>query len=205
VRTAAARPVAIAPRLPRRQVTLAIAVLLALIFSKYFYLASLSTYYTFFLMERFGISAQDAQIHLFLFLGSVALGTLVGGPVGDRFGRKYVIWVSILGVLPFTLLLPHVDLFWTSVLSVVIGLILSSAFSAILVYATGQRRHGRGPVLRLRLRHGRPRRGAARRARRCQRHRIRLSAVRVPAGNRPAHGFPAEPASPRGARRGLTS
>jgi len=122
--------------LPRRQVIVAIAVLLALIFSKYFYLASLNTYYTFYLMERFGLAAQDAQIHLFLFLGAVALGTLVGGPVGDRFGRKYVIWVSILGVLPFTLLLPHADLFWTSALSVVIGLILSSAFSAILVYAT---------------------------------------------------------------------
>ena len=121
--------------LPRRKVVIAIAVLLALIFSKYFYLASLSTYYTFYLMERFALTAQDAQIHLFYFLGAVALGTLVGGPVGDRFGRKYVIWVSILGVLPFTLLLPHVDLFWTSVLSVVIGLILSSAFSAILVYA----------------------------------------------------------------------
>jgi len=125
-----------ASRLPRRQVVIAIGVLLALIFSKYFYLASLSTYYTFYLMERFALTAQDAQIHLFLFLGAVALGTLVGGPVGDRFGRKYVIWVSILGVLPFTLLLPHADLFWTSVLSVVIGLILSSAFSAILVYAT---------------------------------------------------------------------
>jgi FSR family fosmidomycin resistance protein-like MFS transporter len=125
-----------ASSLPRRQIVIAISVLLALIFSKYFYLASLSTYYTFYLMERFALTAQDAQIHLFLFLGAVALGTLVGGPVGDRFGRKYVIWVSILGVLPFTLLLPHADLFWTSVLSVVIGLILSSAFSAILVYAT---------------------------------------------------------------------
>jgi len=125
-----------AASLPRRQVVIAIGVLLALIFSKYFYLASLSTYYTFYLMERFALTAQDAQIHLFFFLGAVALGTLVGGPVGDRFGRKYVIWVSILGVLPFTLMLPHADLFWTSVLSVVIGLILSSAFSAILVYAT---------------------------------------------------------------------
>jgi FSR family fosmidomycin resistance protein-like MFS transporter len=124
-----------ASALPRRKVVIAIAVLLALIFSKYFYLASLGTYYTFYLMERFALTAQNAQIHLFYFLGAVALGTLVGGPVGDRFGRKYVIWVSILGVLPFTLLLPHVDLFWTSVLSVVIGLILSSAFSAILVYA----------------------------------------------------------------------
>jgi len=121
--------------LPRGKVVLAIAVLLTLIFSKYFYLTSLSTYLTFYLMERFGVSAQSAQIHLFLFLGSIALGTLVGGPVGDRIGRKYVIWVSILGVLPFSLLLPHVDLFWTSVLTVIIGLILSSAFSAILVYA----------------------------------------------------------------------
>ena len=125
-----------ASSLPRRTIVVAIGVLLLLIFSKYFYLASLNTYYTFYLMERFALTAQDAQIHLFLFLGAVALGTLVGGPVGDRFGRKYVIWVSILGVLPFTLLLPHADLFWTSVLSVVIGLILSSAFSAILVYAT---------------------------------------------------------------------
>jgi len=127
--------VARAPGLPQRQIVLAISVLLALIFSKYFYLASLNTYYTFYLMERFALTAQDAQFHLFLFLGSVALGTLVGGPVGDRIGRKYVIWVSILGVLPFTLALPHANLFWTSVLSIVIGLILSSAFSAILVYA----------------------------------------------------------------------
>ena len=127
--------VARAPALPQRQIVLAISVLLALIFSKYFYLASLNTYYTFYLMERFGLTAQSAQFHLFLFLGSVALGTLVGGPVGDRIGRKYVIWASILGVLPFTLALPHADLFWTSVLSIVIGLILSSAFSAILVYA----------------------------------------------------------------------
>jgi len=127
--------VARAPALPQRQIVLAISVLLALIFSKYFYLASLNTYYTFYLMERFALTAQDAQFHLFLFLGSVALGTLVGGPVGDRIGRKYVIWVSILGVLPFTLALPHASLFWTSVLSIVIGLILSSAFSAILVYA----------------------------------------------------------------------
>jgi FSR family fosmidomycin resistance protein-like MFS transporter len=127
--------VARSPELPKQKVVLAIGVLLALIFSKYFYLASLNTYYTFYLMERFGMTAQDAQLHLFLFLGSVALGTLVGGPIGDRIGRKYVIWASILGVLPFTLALPHTNLFWTSVLSIVIGLILSSAFSAILVYA----------------------------------------------------------------------
>ncbi|HEX6834262.1 MAG TPA: MFS transporter [Rudaea sp.] len=131
-------PAAHAPvqALPTKKVALAIGVLLVLIFSKYFYLASLNTYYTFYLMERFGVTAQSAQIHLFLFLGAIALGTLVGGPIGDRFGRKYVIWVSILGVLPFTLLLPHANLFWTGALTVVIGLILSSAFSAILVYAT---------------------------------------------------------------------
>ena len=121
--------------LPKRQVVMAVGILLVLIFSKYFYLASLNTYLTFYLMDKFHVTAQNAQVHLFYFLGAVALGTLVGGPMGDRFGRKYVIWVSILGVLPFTLLLPHVDLFWTSVLTVVIGLILSSAFSAILVYA----------------------------------------------------------------------
>jgi FSR family fosmidomycin resistance protein-like MFS transporter len=121
--------------LPRGKIALAITILLVLIFSKYFYLASLNTYLTFYLMEKFHITAQSAQVHLFYFLGAVALGTLVGGPIGDKFGRKYVIWFSILGALPFTLLLPHVDLFWTSVLIVTIGLILSSAFSAILVYA----------------------------------------------------------------------
>jgi FSR family fosmidomycin resistance protein-like MFS transporter len=125
----------VAHGLPRGQVRRAIAVLLALIFSKYFYLASLYSYYTFYLIERFHVDVQSSQIYLFVFLGAVALGTLIGGPVGDRIGRKYVIWASILGVLPFTLALPHVDLFWTVVLSVVIGLILSSAFSAILVYA----------------------------------------------------------------------
>jgi FSR family fosmidomycin resistance protein-like MFS transporter len=134
VRKATTAPATASP-LPRGQVRLAIAILLALIFSKYFYLASLNTYYTFYLMERFGLTAQNAQIHLFLFLGAVALGTLVGGPIGDRFGRKYVIWVSILGVLPFTLLLPHANLFWTGLLTVPIGLILASAFPAIVVYA----------------------------------------------------------------------
>ncbi len=106
-----------------------------LIFSKYFYLASISSYYTFYLMHKFGVSVQNAQAHLFVFLFSVAAGSLIGGPIGDRIGRKWVIWASILGVAPFTLLLPHADLFWTGVLTVVIGLILSSAFSAILVYA----------------------------------------------------------------------
>ena len=117
------------------RVAAAIAILLALIFSKYFYLASLTSYYTFYLIGRFHISVQNAQIHLFIFLGAVAAGTIIGGPIGDRIGRKYVIWCSILGVLPFTLLLPYANLFWTGVLSVVIGVILASAFSAILVYA----------------------------------------------------------------------
>jgi FSR family fosmidomycin resistance protein-like MFS transporter len=112
-----------------------IIVLLVLVFSKYIYLTSLTSYYTFFLIHRFHVSVQSAQIHLFAFLGAVAAGTFVGGPVGDRFGRKYVIWGSILGVLPFTLALPYASLFWTTVLSVVIGFVLASAFSAILVYA----------------------------------------------------------------------
>ena len=104
-------------------------------FSKFFYLASLISYYTFYLMNRFHLTVHGAQIHLFVFLGAVAAGTFIGGPVGDRIGRKYVIWCSILGVLPFTLVLPYANLFWTSILSVIIGLILASAFSAILVYA----------------------------------------------------------------------
>jgi FSR family fosmidomycin resistance protein-like MFS transporter len=139
-RTGAARPArgqdaaTHRPVAPRR-VALAMVILLALIFSKYFYLASLTSYYTFYLISRFHVSVQNAQIHLFVFLGAVAAGTLIGGPVGDRIGRKAVIWGSILGVLPFTLLLPHVNLLWTGVLTVVIGLILASAFSAILVYA----------------------------------------------------------------------
>jgi FSR family fosmidomycin resistance protein-like MFS transporter len=119
----------------RKHVTTAMAVLLALIFSKYFYLASLSSYYTLYLISRFHVSVQNAQIHLFVFLGSVALGTILGGPLGDRIGRKYVIWGSILGVLPFTLILPHANLLWTGVLTVPIGLILASAFPAIVVYA----------------------------------------------------------------------
>jgi FSR family fosmidomycin resistance protein-like MFS transporter len=125
---------AISP-LPRRQVALAISILLVLIFSKYFYLTSLSSYYTFYLMHKFGLTVQSAQLHLFAFLFAVAAGTVIGGPIGDRIGRKRVIWVSILGVAPFTLLLPHANLWWTGALSVVIGFILASAFSAILVYA----------------------------------------------------------------------
>ncbi|MFY9531432.1 MAG: MFS transporter [Candidatus Acidiferrales bacterium] len=120
--------------LPVKKVALSIAVLMALLFSKFFYLASLTSYYTFYLMSKFHVSVRSAQIHLFVFLGAVALGTIVGGPVGDRIGRKYVIWYSILGVLPFTLLLPYANLFWTGILSVVIGVILASAFPAIVVY-----------------------------------------------------------------------
>jgi FSR family fosmidomycin resistance protein-like MFS transporter len=121
--------------LSRNRVMLSLLILGLLIFSKYFYLASLSSYYTFYLIHRFGVSVQSAQTHLFVFLAAVAAGSLIGGPVGDRIGRKWVIWISILGVAPFSLLLPHASLLWTGVLSVVIGLVLSSAFSAILVYA----------------------------------------------------------------------
>ncbi len=106
-----------------------------LIFSKYFYMASISSYYTFYLMQKFGLSVQNAQIHLFAFLFAVAAGTVIGGPVGDKIGRKYVIWGSILGVAPFTLVLPYASLEWTGILTVIIGFILASAFSAILVYA----------------------------------------------------------------------
>ena len=113
----------------------ALAILVLLVFSKNVYLASLSSFYTFYLIERFGVSVQSAQLHLFVLLAAVAAGTFIGGPVGDRIGRKYVIWVSILGVLPFTVLLPYANLFWTEILTVIIGLILASAFSAIVVFA----------------------------------------------------------------------
>lgn len=121
--------------LSRRKIIVSIAILLVLIFSKYFYLASMTSYYTFYLIDKFHISVQSSQVHLFIFLFATAAGTFFGGPLGDRFGRKYVIWFSILGVAPFTLLLPHLNLVWTTVFSVFIGFILSSAFSAILVYA----------------------------------------------------------------------
>jgi len=122
--------------LSKRRVIISLIILLVLIFSKYFYMTSITSYYTFFLIDKFHLSIQESQLYLFTFLGAVATGTLIGGPLGDRFGRKYVIWISILGVAPFTLLLPHVSLFWVGILSVIIGLIISSAFSAILVYAT---------------------------------------------------------------------
>jgi FSR family fosmidomycin resistance protein-like MFS transporter len=137
-RARAARPRSadyVAPQLTRKQVATALLVLLMLIFSKFFYTESLRSYYTFYLIDRFGVSVQSAQIFLFVYLGAFAAGTLAGGPIGDKIGRKRVIWFSILGPLPFTLLLPHVNLFWTVALTVAIGVILSSAFSAILVYA----------------------------------------------------------------------
>jgi FSR family fosmidomycin resistance protein-like MFS transporter len=121
--------------LPPRVVKISIAVLIALIFSKYIYMVSLSSYYTFYLIHRFGVSVRASQIDLFIFLGAVAAGTILGGPIGDRVGRKYVIWFSILGTLPFTLLLPHANLFWTVILTIVIGATLASAFPAIVVYA----------------------------------------------------------------------
>ena len=120
---------------PRHHVAFALVVLLMLVFSKFVYLSSISSYYTFYLIEHFHLPVRSAQLHLFLFLASAALGGMLGGPLGDRLGSKYIIWVSILGVLPFTLLLPHANLFWTGVLTVPIGLILASAFPAIVVYA----------------------------------------------------------------------
>ena len=122
-------------KLPRAKVFGALFILMLLVFSKYFYIASLTNYYTFYLINRFHVSVASSQIHLFVLFGAIAAGTLIGGPVGDRFGRKYVIWWSILGVLPFTLLLPYANLFWTGILSVIIGVVIASAFSAILVYA----------------------------------------------------------------------
>lgn len=121
--------------LTRRKTTFAIVILLILLFSKYVYMASLTNYYTFFLIDKFGVTTQESQMYLFLFLFSVALGTLIGGPIGDRIGRKYVIWVSILGAAPFALFMPHVGLMGTCILTTTVGVVLASAFSAILVYA----------------------------------------------------------------------
>ena len=118
-----------------RTVAISLAILIALMFSKFVYLASISSYYTFYLIDKFQLPVRSAEMHLFIFLGAVAVGTIIGGPIGDRIGRKYVIWCSILGVLPFSLALPHANLFWTSILTVFIGLTLASAFSAIVVYA----------------------------------------------------------------------
>lgn len=130
-----ARMASVPQNLSHSRIKVSIAILLVLVFSKYFYLASLSSYFTFYLIQKFGLTVQSAQEHLFLFLFAVALGTVIGGPIGDRIGRKAVIWVSILGVAPFTLIMPHVGLMATTILSFVIGLVLASAFSAIIVYA----------------------------------------------------------------------
>ncbi len=136
------KPKAAAVRVPgsgqilsRRKVAFSITILLVLIFSKFVYLSSLNVYYTFYLISKFHLSVQAAQVHLFLFLGAAAVGTFAGGPIGDRIGRKVVIWCSILGVLPFTLAMPYANLFWTTVLTIVTGLVLASAFSAIIVFA----------------------------------------------------------------------
>lgn len=137
LRTRAARKAErVTSGVPQARVVASIAILVMLIFSKYFYLASLNVYYTFYLIHHFGVSVHASQLLLFVFLASVAGGTFLGGPIGDRIGRKYVIWGSILGVFPFTFALPFANLFWTAVLTIPIGLILASAFSAILVYAT---------------------------------------------------------------------
>lgn len=135
-RRAGKRPVShYAVSLPRRKIVIALIVLAMLVFTKNIYMASLSSYYTFYVMQKFGVSVQESQILLFIFLGSAAVGTFLGGPIGDRFGPKFVIWFSILGVLPFTLALPYADLYWTRILTILIGLILASAFSAIVVFA----------------------------------------------------------------------
>jgi len=123
------------PVLSSRKISFSVFILLMLIFSKYVYLASMTSYFTFYLIAKFHVSVQSAQIHLFIFLAAVAIGTVLGGSLGDKYGRKYIIWISILGAAPFTLMLPYADLFWTGALSVIIGVIISSAFSAILVYA----------------------------------------------------------------------
>jgi FSR family fosmidomycin resistance protein-like MFS transporter len=123
--------------LGQSKVRRSIAILLALTFSKHFYLVSITSFYIFYLIHTFNLTVQSAQVYLFIFLGAVAAGTVIGGPIGDRIGTRRVIWWSILGVLPFTMMLPYVDLFWTAVLSVIIGVILASAFPAIVVYAQG--------------------------------------------------------------------
>jgi FSR family fosmidomycin resistance protein-like MFS transporter len=125
----------IASPVPRGKVITAVSILLALTFSKNFYMAAFASYYTFFLIERFGVSVQSAQLHLFLFLGATAAGTIIGGPIGDRIGRQPILWISILGALPLSIALPFVSLLWTDILAVLIGIIMASAFPAIVVYA----------------------------------------------------------------------
>ena len=186
------------PTLSRAEVGKAMSVLIALLFSKYIYLASFTSYYTFYLMAKFGLSIKDAQIYLFVFLAAVAAGTIAGGPIGDRLGRKLVIWVSILGVLPFTLLLPHVGLAADGGaerrhrLRHRLGLPGDRGLRTGVDARTG--RHGVRPVLRLHLRHRRHRRRRARRAGRLARHPVRVPALLVPAGAWDADGAAAGPA-----------
>jgi FSR family fosmidomycin resistance protein-like MFS transporter len=132
---AKAASVAIHTGISKARVRMALLILMLLVFSKNVYLVSITSYYTFYLIDKFGLSVQSAQLHLFVFLGAAAAGTFIGGPIGDRIGRKYVMWVSILGALPFTMLLPYASLFWTEVLSIIIGVVMASAFSAIVVFA----------------------------------------------------------------------
>jgi FSR family fosmidomycin resistance protein-like MFS transporter len=129
-------PIEVGCGISKNRVIISIGILLMLVFSKYFYLASMTNYFTFYLIEKFDVTVGESHYYLFSFLAAVAIGTIIGGPIGDRFGRKYVIWFSILGAAPFTLLLPHVNLFWTVFLAMLVGVIIASAFSAILVYAT---------------------------------------------------------------------
>ena len=195
--------------LSRRQVFWSLAILFSLVFSKAFYQTSIGTYYTFYLMSKFHLTIGQAQIYLFAFLGSVAVGTFVGGLIGDRIGRKKVIWGSIWGVIPFTLALPHVGLLWTAIFSVVIGATMASASSAIIVYGIDLVRgtsHDRRAVFWPVVRPRRDRRGAARAAGRRYQHQFRLPSLRLPAADRPvdraaAGHRPAEPTQPFGAAR----
>lgn len=135
-RNSAHIPTEVVPGISKNRVVISIGILLVLVFSKYIYMASMTNYFTFYLIEKFNVSVGESQYYLFAFLAAAAIGTIIGGPIGDRFGRKYVIWFSILGAAPFTLLIPHVNLFWTITLAALVGVIIASAFSAILVFAT---------------------------------------------------------------------
>ena len=187
--------VATGPAHPSRVVRRTLFVLIVMLFSKVLYLSSLNSYYTFYLIQTFGVSIQTSQVLLFVFLASVAAGTFLGGPLVDRFGAKFVIWGSILGVLPFTLLLPHLGLLGTVINSIAIGLIISSAFSAMIVYAQeltpGNVGAVAGTVLRPELRPRRRRRGAARHAGGQDEPHLRLSGLRLPSGGRPVGRLPA--------------
>ena len=182
--------------LPTKRVVLSIGVLMALLFSKYFYLASLTSYYTFYLISKFHLSVRTSQIYLFVFLGAVAMGTIIGGPIGDRIGRKYVIWCSILGVLPFTLILPYANLFWTGILSVVIGLGAGVGFfgDCGVRAGTGAGAGGNdfGALLRIRFRSGGAGRGHAGRTGGRYEHQPCVSRVLVPARYWSPGGIPAE-------------